>query len=92
MMHAIVPAVVMGCAVPVSGLALPAPSAAVVNIEHSEDWTSPDTLAAAVYEVVSGPAEAERDWDRYRALFRENARFMSTGEKDGELVVYDFGV
>ena len=41
------------------------------------DWESPDTLAAAVYSIVSGPAGEERDWDRYRALFVEGARLAS---------------
>ncbi len=60
--------------------------------EHVADGSSPDTLAAAVYEIVSGPAGANRDWERYRALFRKDARFMTFGEKDGELQVHDFGV
>ncbi len=29
--------------------------------EHPEDWVSPDTLAAAVYSIASGPAGEVRD-------------------------------
>lgn len=60
--------------------------------EHPEDWMSPDSLAAAVYSIVSGPVGEARDWDRYRALFDEDARFTTFGETEEGLQVYTFGV
>lgn len=38
---------------------------------------SPESVVAALYDVISGPAEAEhaRDWDRLRSLFAPNATF-----------------
>jgi SAM-dependent methyltransferase len=70
-------------------LLLPAPLAAseprlvavagqqAATARHEDDWSSPDALTAAVYSVVSGPAGTERDWDRYRALFRDGAPFTT---------------
>ena len=45
-----------------------------------EDVASPEAAVAAVYAVISGPAEREqpRDWDRFRALFLPGARFLLT--------------
>ena len=59
---------------------------------HPNDWVSPDTLAAAVYAIVSGPAGQERDWDRYRALFRDGALFMTFRHDDRKRAVTAFGV
>jgi hypothetical protein len=44
------------------------------------DVASPEAIVAAVYDVISGPAEVERarDWDRLRALFLPGARFLLT--------------
>ncbi|MHC5114483.1 MAG: class I SAM-dependent methyltransferase [Planctomycetota bacterium] len=53
----------------------------------ADDWRSPDTLTAAVYAVVSGPAGADRDWDRYRALFREGAPF-TTFDDAGRVITF----
>jgi hypothetical protein len=40
-----------------------------------EDWASPEAIVHALYEVISADAGEARDWDRYRALFFDNARF-----------------
>lgn len=34
---------------------------------------------AAVYDAISGPAGARRDWDRFRSLFIQGARLIPTG-------------
>jgi hypothetical protein len=39
-----------------------------------EDWESPEAIVHALYETISADAGAERDWDRYRALFLDGAR------------------
>ena len=39
-----------------------------------KDVESIDSIVDAVYDVISGPAGHERDWDRFRSLFAEGAR------------------
>ena len=40
------------------------------------DVGSIDAIMRAVYDVISGPAGAKRDWNRMRSLFTSNARLM----------------
>ncbi|HYN79900.1 MAG TPA: hypothetical protein VES88_00245 [Gemmatimonadaceae bacterium] len=40
------------------------------------DVASPEAIVAAVYEVLSGRAREERDWDRWRTLYVPNARLI----------------
>ncbi|MEE8594523.1 MAG: hypothetical protein V3T25_01520, partial [Gemmatimonadota bacterium] len=35
----------------------------------SDDVESIDAIIAALYDVISGPAGQERDWNRFRSLF-----------------------
>ena len=42
------------------------------------DVSSVDAVIAALYDVISGPAGKERDWDRMRSLFVPGARLMPT--------------
>ena len=37
-----------------------------------------DSIIAAVYDVISGPADKERDWDRFKSLFVPGARLIPT--------------
>lgn len=39
-----------------------------------EDWASPEAIVHALYDVISADAGETRDWDRYRALFFDDAR------------------
>ncbi|NND73175.1 MAG: hypothetical protein HKN43_16500 [Rhodothermales bacterium] len=48
------------------------------------DVSSIDAITAAVYEVISGPAGEERDWDRFRSLFRPEAKLIPVGIRDGQ--------
>ena len=41
------------------------------------DVGSVDAIIAALYDVISGPAGQERDWDRLRSLFTREARLMN---------------
>ncbi len=45
------------------------------------DVSSIDTIIAAVYDVISGPAGKKRDWDRMRSLFLPGARLIPTGPR-----------
>ncbi len=38
-----------------------------------EDVKSVDAIVAALYDVISGPAGKDRDWDRMRSLFAPDA-------------------
>jgi hypothetical protein len=45
------------------------------------DVTSIDSIIAALYDVISGPAGKKRDWDRMRSLFVPGARLIPTGPR-----------
>jgi hypothetical protein len=47
------------------------------------DVASIDSIIAAVYDVISGPADKKRDWDRMRSLFVPGARLIPTGPRPG---------
>ena len=53
------------------------------------DVESIDAIIAATYDVISGAAGKQRDWDRERSLFYQGARLMPTaavaGRNDVEL-------
>jgi len=40
-----------------------------------------DSILAALYDVISGPAGKKRDWDRFRSLFAPGARLIPTGPR-----------
>ena len=45
------------------------------------DVATIDAIMGAVYEVISGPSDVERDWDRFRTLFHPEARLIPTGTR-----------
>ena len=45
------------------------------------DVNSADSIIRAVYDVISGPAGKERDWDRMKSLFIPGARLIATGRR-----------
>jgi len=47
------------------------------------DVASLDSIIAAVYDVISGPAGKKRDWNRMRSLFMPGARLIPTGPRPG---------
>lgn len=53
------------------------------------DVATVDGIVAALYDVISGPADQKRDWDRWNSLFIEGARLISVGvTPDGGVVRY----
>ncbi|HLF84166.1 MAG TPA: hypothetical protein VI837_08335 [Blastocatellia bacterium] len=59
----------------------PSPPAATAT-----DVASIDSIVAALYDVISGPAGKKRDWDRMRSLFVPGARLIPTGKRQsGEI-------
>jgi len=49
---------------------VPRPEAAAADVG------SVDAILEALYDVISGPAGAKRDWNRFRSLMAPNARLM----------------
>src|SRR5947207_13880311 len=49
----------------------------------SDDTSSIDALVNAAYDVISGPAGTERDWERERSLFWPGARLIPTATVPG---------
>ena len=47
------------------------------------DVESIDAIIAAAYDVISGPAGKERDWNRERSLFISGARLIPTAVEAG---------
>ena len=43
---------------------------------RSVDVASVASIIAALYDVISGPAGQDRDWDRFRSLFTSGARLI----------------
>ena len=53
------------------------------SFSKPEDVKSIDSILAALYNVISGPA-GERDWNRFRSLFLPGATLTSAGkDRDG---------
>lgn len=48
-----------------------------------EDVESVDSILETVYEILSGPGDQPRDWERFRSLFLPGARLIPTwGDPD----------
>jgi len=68
---------------PPAQAATPAPAPAA----DPKDVATVDSIIAAVYDVISGPAGQKRNWDRMRSLFVPGARLIPTGRRPtGEVV------
>ena len=65
-------------AAPAAAAAVAAPALAAtpaaIPAARPADVASIDAIVAALYQVISGPAGAPRDWDRMRSLFAPDAR------------------
>jgi hypothetical protein len=61
--------------------AQPTPTPPAAN---AVDVGSIDSIVAAVYDVISGPAGKKRDWDRMRSLFIQGARLIPTGPRPND--------
>ncbi|HKP48193.1 MAG TPA: hypothetical protein VJT50_16450 [Pyrinomonadaceae bacterium] len=56
-------------------------AAAATPTANPADVASVDSIIAAVYDVISGPAGKKRDWDRMKSLFIPGARLIPTGPR-----------
>ena len=50
---------------------------------NPNDVASIDAIITAAYDVISGPAGQNRDWERERSLFLPGARLIPTAAKAG---------
>ena len=53
---------------------------AAVPAAKPEDVVSLDAIVAALYDVISGDAGVQRDWNRFRSLFYPGARMIPSGK------------
>ena len=61
--------------------------AATTPPANPADVATMDSIIAAVYDVISGPAKSPRNWDRFRSLFVPGARLIPTGKAPtGEVI------
>ena len=70
----------LGCVGSATAQTPPAPAAATPAAQPA-DVASPEAIVAALYDVISGDAGVERDWDRFRSLFHPHARLIPTGKR-----------
>jgi hypothetical protein len=63
------------------------PAPAALPAARPGDVDSVEHILAAIYDVISGPAGAPRDWDRFRSLFYSGARMTSTRRDDKGAVI-----
>ena len=59
-----------------TGTAAAAPSEATAPAARPADVASAESIVAALYDVISGPAGQARDWERFRSLFAPGARLI----------------
>jgi hypothetical protein len=61
----------------------PAPVVAATPIPPANpaDVQTTDGIIAALYDVISGPAEKTRDWNRFYSLFNASGRLIATGTR-----------
>lgn len=63
------------------GAAPAAAPAAPMAAARAADVASVDAVVAALYDVISGPAGAPRDWDRLRSLFAPEGKLVAVGAR-----------
>jgi hypothetical protein len=63
-----------------------APQTSAAPPAHAGDVDTIEHIIAAVYGVISGPAGAPRDWDRFRSLYYPGAHLIPTRRDDKGVV------
>jgi len=76
------------CLIPVSAASQSAPSSSpTAAAPNAADVKSIDSILAATYDVISGPAGKKRDWARFHSLFYAGARLIPVGKRANETLV-----
>lgn len=76
--------VLLGFAAPLQAQPSESPILFSVPEADSGDVESLDAIIEALYDVISGAAGEERDWNRMRSLFIPEARMMPLGLREDE--------
>ncbi|ADR22154.1 hypothetical protein MATR_02080 [Marivirga tractuosa] len=58
--------------------------------EYDEDVKSIESIMSALTDVISGPADRERDWNRFEYLFSEDAKLIPTQKIESGEVTYHY--
>lgn len=58
--------------------------------DYTEDVASVDAIMAAIYDVISGDADTQRDWARFHYLFAKDAKLIPTGKSQDGSVNYRY--
>ena len=58
--------------------------------KFDEDVKSIESIMSALTEVISGPADKERNWERFKHLFSENAKLIPTQKTELGEVTYHY--
>lgn len=57
---------------------------------YTSDVQSVDAIMAAIYDVISGDANTQRDWERFHYLFSRDAKLIPTGKSQDGSVNYRY--
>jgi len=57
---------------------------------YQKDVESVEAIMSALTDVISGPADKERDWERFKYLFSENAKLIPTQKSESGDVAYSY--
>ncbi|WP_296620974.1 hypothetical protein [Marivirga sp.] len=58
--------------------------------KYQKDVQSVESIMSALTEVISGPADQERDWERFKFLFSEDAKLIPTQKNEAGEIVYNY--
>jgi hypothetical protein len=73
------------CLTMIAGFSLaPSRPRDVSNPLAQGDLATLDAIVAELYSVISGPSGKVRDWDRFRSLFRPDAKLMAAVPGEAE--------
>ncbi|HJU68536.1 MAG TPA: hypothetical protein VJ650_09860 [Gemmatimonadaceae bacterium] len=61
---------------PTPAVATPVPAVPAADQARAADVASIESILTALYDVISGPAGQDRDWNRFRSLFTAGARLI----------------
>jgi len=58
--------------------------------DYQKDVQSIESIMSALIDVISGSAKEERDWERFRYLFSEDAKLIPTQKDELGEVTYNY--
>lgn len=58
--------------------------------DYNQDVQSIEAIMTALTEVISGPADKERDWNRFEYLFSEDAKLIPTQKTESGEITYHY--